>query len=169
MDKLSLRDKFDRVMSIEMLEHCKNYKMAFALISSMLKKDGMCFVHVFTHKNYPYHFVYRDEDDWLTKYFFEGGTMPSNDLFLFFNDDLLCQRRWVVNGRNYARTSYDWLCLFDDNKEDVKRIFGDTYGNENAVKWSTRWRMFYLAVATMFEYNNGDEWMVCHYLFRPNK
>eukprot|EP01128_Nolandella_sp_AFSM9_P012217 TRINITY_DN9062_c0_g1_i1.p1 TRINITY_DN9062_c0_g1~~TRINITY_DN9062_c0_g1_i1.p1 ORF type:complete len:398 (-),score=86.03 TRINITY_DN9062_c0_g1_i1:19-1098(-) len=164
---LGLEDTFDRVLSIEMLEHCKNYEKAFKLISRLLKPEGKCFVHVFTHKRYPYHFQYRDEDDWLTKYFFEGGTMPSNDLFLLFNEHLRCDRRWVVDGRNYAKTSYDWLALFDKNRERVLQLFATTYGEKNKVMWATRWRMFYLAVATMFEMH--EEWMVCHYLFSPVK
>jgi len=157
--------QFDRIVSIEMLEHCKNYEKVFALLGDSLKDNGLAFVHVFAHIDFPYHFEYRSQDDWMTKEFFEGGTMPSHDLFLFFQDDLRVVDRWLVDGRNYGKTSLDWLALVDANWAKILSIFSTTYGAANAQKWAIRWRLFYLACANCFNYADGQQWVVSHFLF----
>jgi len=169
LHKQNLVKQFDRVVSIEMLEHCKNYEKAFNLISNMLKDDGLVFIHVFSHKDYPYHFEVKGDDDWMTKQFFQGGTMPSHDLFMYFQNDIVVDKRWVVNGRNYAQTSEFWLQGVDAKLSEVQKIFAQTYGAADSYRWVMRWRMFYLAVAELFATNNGEEWFVSHYLFSKRK
>jgi len=48
----------------------------------------------------------------------------------------------------------------------VKEIMEVTYGKEEAVKWTVYWRTFFIALAELFAYNNGDEWMIAHFLFK---
>jgi cyclopropane-fatty-acyl-phospholipid synthase len=42
-------EAFDRVVSIEMFEHMKNYETLLGRISSWLRPGGMLFVHIFVH------------------------------------------------------------------------------------------------------------------------
>ena len=156
---------FDRIVSVEMFEHMKNYRLLFAKVARWLAADGRVFVHVFANRNVAYPFEDRESDDWMTRYFFTGGTMPSFDLFKSFSDDLQVEKRWWVSGRHYERTANDWLRRMDAAEEPIMRIFESTYGAADARAWFGRWRMFYMAVAELFGFEDGAQWGVAHYRF----
>ena len=157
---------FDRVVSIEMFEHMKNWPRLMASIARWLRPGGHFFAHVFTHSRFAYHFEVRDESDWMSKYFFTGGMMPAHDLFIQFQDDLKLVTDWKVNGRHYARTSEHWLQNMDAHRAEIMPLFAQTYGAGSAVKWWAYWRVFYLACAELWAFRDGEEWHVSHYLFR---
>ena len=69
--------KFDRIVSVEMFEHLRNYGEIFGRISNWLNEEGQFFMHIFCHRNQPYEFIDRGPGDWMTRYFFAGGIMPS--------------------------------------------------------------------------------------------
>jgi len=165
MNTFDIDEKFDRVVSVEMFEHMRNYQLLMDKISSWLEPDGKLFVHIFTHREYAYLFEVKDETDWMSKYFFTGGIMPSDDLLFYFNDNLAVEKHWHVNGMNYSKTSEAWLKNMDDYKKQIMPLFEETYGKEHAVKWWVYWRIFYMACAELWGYNKGNEWMVSHYLF----
>ncbi|MFP3185975.1 MAG: class I SAM-dependent methyltransferase, partial [Paraburkholderia sp.] len=156
---------FDRVLSIEMFEHVKNYGALLARIAGWMRPGGRLFVHLFAHRMLAYHFEVRDRGDWMSKYFFTGGTMPSETLLLNFQDDLRITRRWWVSGTHYACTANAWLARLDAVRASVMPILVETYGARDAARWFQRWRMFYMAVAELFGYRRGNEWGVAHYLF----
>ena len=160
-----LADGFDRIVSVEMFEHMKNYRLLFAKVARWLADDGRVFVHVFANRNVAYPFEDREADDWMTRYFFTGGTMPSFDLFKTFSDDLQIEKRWWVSGRHYERTANDWLRRMDAAEAPIMRIFESTYGAADARVWFGRWRMFYMAVAELFGFDAGSQWGVAHYRF----
>nr|AJD20225.1 coclaurine N-methyltransferase [Podophyllum peltatum] len=157
---------YDRIVSIEMFEHMKNYKELLKKISSWMKPDALLFVHIFVHKVFAYHFQDSGDDDWMARSFFTGGTMPADGLLLYFQDDLSILNHWRVSGNHYSRTSEEWLKNMDRNLEPIKIIFAKTYGENEIRKWIAYWRTFFLAVSELFGYNNGEEWMVSHYLFK---
>ncbi|XP_025882010.1 (S)-coclaurine N-methyltransferase isoform X2 [Oryza sativa Japonica Group] len=166
ISKFEMERSFDRIISIEMFEHMKNYKALLKKLSRWMKEDSLLFVHYFCHKTFAYHFEDNNEDDWITRYFFTGGTMPSANLLLYFQDDVSIANHWLVSGTHYARTSEEWLKRMDKNITSIRPIFEKTYGKESATKWIAYWRTFFISVAELFGYNNGDEWMVAHFLFR---
>jgi len=159
-----LNQKFDRIMSIEMFEHMKNYQKLLEKVSSWMKDDGMLFIHIFTHKEYAYDFA--QDDGWMATHFFTGGTMPSDDLLLYFQDHVTLVDHWFLNGTHYGKTSEAWLVNTDKHSQQILRIFEKTYGKEDARMWLYRWRIFFLSCAELFNYKNGDEWGVSHYLFK---
>ncbi|OLL22767.1 (S)-coclaurine N-methyltransferase [Neolecta irregularis DAH-3] len=160
--KFSDLTSFDRVLSVEMFERMKNHKLLLARISSWLKPHGKLFVHIFCHKTTPYDY---HEDGWIQKYFFTGGTMPSADLFLYFQEDMVIENHWLINGKHYAQTCEDWLKLLYKHKNQAIPHLRDTYGEGEAEKWYNRWIVFYLARAELFAWKDGEEWMVGQYLF----
>ncbi|WP_218944251.1 SAM-dependent methyltransferase [Marinicella rhabdoformis] len=168
INQLELNQQFDRVVSVEMFEHVRNYQQLFANISSWLKHEGMLFIHVFCHRFLMYPFEEEGDDNWMGKYFFSGGQMPAFDTFLNFQDDLRIQKRWAESGKHYQKTANHWLENTDKNKSEILALFQSCYGDD-AQLWFQRWRMFFMSCAELFGYNQGSEWLVGHYLFSNNK
>lgn len=168
VNRLELEEgRFDRVMSVEMLEHVRNYQQLFARIARWMKPDGRFFVHIFTHGTDPYPFETEGSDNWMGRYFFTGGLMPSDDLFYHFQKDLVIEKHWRVNGRHYEKTARGWLANMDARREEILPILAEAYGRKDAALWFQRWRIFFMACAELWGFNGGREWMVSHYVFSP--
>ncbi|MSU72407.1 MAG: class I SAM-dependent methyltransferase [Opitutus sp.] len=158
--------RFDRVVSVEMFEHLKNYQRLFANIARWLKPGGLLFTHIFSHSRFSYHFVAQGPTDWMSRHFFTGGQMPAHDLLPHFQDDLKLVSEWKVDGTHYQKTAEHWLQNMDRHRAEIMPLFAQTYGPEQATKWWAYWRVFYLSCAELWGYRGGEEWLVSHYLFR---
>jgi cyclopropane-fatty-acyl-phospholipid synthase len=158
--------RFDRVVSVEMFEHMRNYESLMRRICDWLEPSGTLFVHIFAHKTYAYPFEVRDASDWMAKYFFSGGIMPSDDLLLYFQQELRIHEHWQVDGSHYSRTSEHWLQNMDRHRSEIEPILAQTYGPDQLRRWWTYWRVFFMSCAELWGYNGGQEWLVSHYLFR---
>lgn len=169
VNKLSLpHNQFDRVLSIEMFEHMRNYRQLLNNISDWLNGSGKLFVHIFVHRYLMYPFEVQSDDDWMSEYFFTGGLMPAADTLLHFQEQLALETRWLVDGTHYQRTSNHWLANMDANRAAIMPLFRQVYGDAEAAKWFNRWRIFFMSCAELFGLRMGQEWMVAHYLFSNN-
>ena len=164
VNKLDLNKQFDRIVSIEMFEHLRNYKLILNSLNNALKLDGRLFIHIFCNKKLTYFYEMKNNLDWMTKYFFQGGIMPSKDIFEYFEDDLEIINQWNINGNHYSKTCRAWLSNHYKNKKKILDIFQKHYDNPKI--WFNRWRIFFLSCEAFFALNNGEEYFVSHYLFK---
>ena len=165
MNRFQVDERYDRIVSVEMFEHMRNYARLFTRISSWLKDNGLFFMHIFCHRSDPYEFIDQGPGDWMSRYFFSGGMMPSDDLPLYFQQDLKLKERWRWNGAHYEKTANAWLERLDEHRHELMPVLESTYGSDSASMWLVRWRIFFMSCAELFGYNSGNEWWVSHYLF----
>jgi cyclopropane-fatty-acyl-phospholipid synthase len=160
---------FDRVLSVEMLEHVRNYEELFRRISTWLKPDGKLMVHIFCHARFAYPFETEGASNWMGSQFFTGGIMPADDLFLYFQRDLILEEQWRFSGIHYTRTLETWLYNCAAQRKELLRLFQANRKRSEAARELQRWRIFFMACAELFKYRKGQEWYVSHYLFRNNR
>ena len=166
VNNLELNKQFDRIVSIEMFEHLRNYKLILNSLNHALKSDGKLFIHIFCHKKLTYLYEVKNNLDWMTKYFFQGGIMPSKDIFQYFEGELEMINQWDINGNHYSKTCKAWLNNHYKNKKKILDIFEKHYDEPKI--WFNRWRIFFLSCEAFFALNNGKEYFVAHYLFKKS-
>ena len=159
--------RFDRVVTVEMFEHMRNWEALLSRVRPWLRDTGLFFQHVFAHRHAAYPFEARDESDWMSIHFFSGGMMPSHDQLDRLDIPFVREDQWEVSGEHYGRTSEDWLRNLERARDEVLPVLAETYGTEHAELWYHRWRVFFLACAELFAWDGGREWIVSHNLLRP--
>jgi len=157
---------FDRVLAIEMFEHLRNYRRCFpgSPIGSR-RRGGFLSISSAIRSSLPF-FEASHEDDWMGRYFFTGGLMPSEHLLHFFQEDLTLEKQWRVSGLHYKKTAEQWLQRLDDHHEIILPMMEKNYGRGNSVLWFRRWRIFFMACSELWGHQKGQEWWVAQYLFK---
>ena len=165
VNHLHLDRRFDRILSIEMFEHMKNYEWLMANLAVHLKSEGKLFVHMFSHRELAFEFDASDADNWMARTFFTGGLMPSDDLLLHFQQELALSGHWRVCGLHYACTLRAWLDKLDQRKPEVRKVLANIYGADKETLWLVNWRLFFMACEETWKLHGGREYLVSHYLF----
>lgn len=167
MNSFDVAERFDRVVSIEMFEHMRNWEVLLARIAGWLRADGSLFVHVFRHARFAYAFETAGADNWLGRHFFTGGIMPSDDLVDRFARDLRVVDRWSQDGTHYQRTAEAWLGNLDARRAEVEAVLGRGNAAAPAAVATARWRVFFMACSELFGFAGGTEWGVSHWKLAP--
>ena len=123
-DYRELSGKFDKIVSIEMLEAVGHEYLGeyFAKCDSLLKPNGLAVLQVITFPDQQYE-DYRQDSDWIQKYIFPGGICPSLSAILAAVTD---NSSFVVDnveniGPHYAATLRIWQERFDANYSKLKK------------------------------------------------
>ena len=169
MNRFEIDATFDRIVSVEMFEHMRNYEVLFEKLNGWLKPEGKFMMHIFCHRDVPYAFEVQGDDDWMSQFFFSGGFMPSDDTPQHFQQNLKISNQWRWDGTHYEKTANAWLENMDRNIKSIKPIFEACYGKKDTQLWIQRWRIFFMACAELFGFDDGQEWWVSHYLFEKQK
>jgi len=168
MNEFSTGLRFDRIVSVEMFEHMRNYAELLRRIASWSRPGALLFVHVFAHSRFAYPYEVEDASDWMAQHFFTGGVMPSDNLLLYFQEHFSIRRHWRLSGLHYQKTSEAWLERLDSHRNEVLDLFAAGYGKGEARRWLVRWRVFFMACTELFGFAGGNEWIVSHYLFETS-
>ncbi|MGI8754368.1 MAG: SAM-dependent methyltransferase [Acidimicrobiales bacterium] len=159
---------FDRIVSIEMLEHVANHEELFGRIARWLAPDGRFFTHIFTGADVAFRYDADDPRDWMGRYFFSGGLMPSDDWFLHLQSDLVCVDHWRLSGTHYERTANAWIDNLNAHRDEVLDVLAADVGRRQAKVWFRRWTAFFMGCAQLWGHRDGRDFIVSHYLFEPH-
>jgi cyclopropane-fatty-acyl-phospholipid synthase len=169
MNDFDTERRFDRVISVEMFEHMRNWARLLRRIATWLRSNGKLFIHIFTHRRFAYLFEEEGKENWMGRYFFTEGLMPSDDLLYHFQDHLDVESHWRLNGTHYQKTADAWLAHMGEEKAEILPILKTVYGEKKAKRWFRRWRIFFMACSELWGYGNGNEWLVSHYLLKKGE
>lgn len=149
-------------------QHMKNYEQLMSRVASWLRPAGLLFVQILCHREFAYGFDSKrgSDTEWMARNFFSGGTMPSDDLLIYFQNDLCILDHWCLNGNHYAKTLEAWLDRLYQYMDKVRPIFEASYGADLVEQHLFNWRMFFIYCAEVFAFRGGNEWIVSHYLFQ---
>lgn len=123
-DYRDLKGKYDRVVSIEMIEAVgeKYWRNYFKKIKDVLKKDGLAGIQVILINNKSYQ-KYSKSVDFIQKYVFPGGMLPSQEKL---NENYVNAGLIEINshsfGKSYAKTLTIWHKEFLNSLSSIKKL-----------------------------------------------
>ncbi len=145
--------KFDRIVSVGMLEHVggSNYDLFFENVDAVLKESGLFLLH------YISGIKESEGDAWIKKYIFPGGVIPTLREIIYISAEYNYHTIDVESLRmHYTRTLLEWYKNFQNNKDKVKEMFDE--------KFIRMWSLYLCSCAAAF--NNGVVDLIKFYLVK---
>ncbi|MBU9737633.1 SAM-dependent methyltransferase [Diplocloster agilis] len=132
--------RFDRVVSVGMLEHVgrQNYELFLKSVDSVLKPSGLFLLHYISAlKEHP-------GDPWIKKYIFPGGMIPSlREMIQLFGDHRYYTLDVESLRRHYVKTLLCWRDNFEKHREEIAEMF-DT-------EFVRMWELYLCSCAASFD------------------
>lgn len=142
-DLPKLAKSYDKIASVGMFEHVgqDQYPIFMETVSKLLNENGVMLLHTITHQ--------KEEpgDPWIQKYIFPGGYIPSIREIISLLPDYNFFLHDVESLRlHYAKTLDHWSSRFEENLEEVRKMYDDTF--------IRMWRLYLQSSAAFFR-NGG--------------
>jgi cyclopropane-fatty-acyl-phospholipid synthase len=139
MDYRDLDEKFDRIVSVGMIEHVgyKNYRTFFEIASRCLNDNGLFLLHTIGNIKSE-----KSIDPWTDKYIFPNGILPSVAQIGKAIEKLFVMEDWHNFGKDYDKTLMAWYENFEMNWDKIKDKYSD--------RFYRTWKYFLLSAAGSF-------------------
>ena len=156
VDYRDLKEKFDRIISIEMFEAVgeKYWPIFFNKLRNSLNNNGLIGMQLITIKNELYN-NYKNNSDFIQKYIFPGGFLPSENSLnkVTYENGLQINYKKSL-AEDYAKTLSIWRKRFLENWENMPK--DPKYNNKFKKMWE-----YYLAYCEAgFKSNNTDVFQI---------
>ncbi len=148
-DYRDMTGKFDRIVSIGMLEHVgyKNYKKFFGICQKLLNDDGLMLHHTIGSNS-----SVRSGDPWMDRYIFPGGNLPSITQVSKAIEGKLVIEDIHNFGPDYDKTLIAWHKNFIKHWKEL--------GNFYDERFKRMWEYYLLSCAAGFRSRNLQLWQI---------
>lgn len=148
-DYRDLDGRFDRVVSIGMIEHVgfKNYRRFFSTVRGLMEPEGRFLLHTIGGN----HSVTRT-DRWIARYIFPDSMIPSIAQLGRAMEDRFVMEDWHGFGPDYDSTLMAW----HDNVAAERKYLLAHYGE----RFYRMWTYYLLACAGSFRARKNQVWQI---------
>jgi len=150
MDYRDLHDKYDRIVSVGMIEHVglKNYGNFFRIANKCLKDNGLFLLQTIGNTKST-----KALDRWTDKYIFPNGLIPSIAQLGKATEHLFVMADWHSFGHDYDKTLMAWYEQFTSHWDNIK--------NNYSERFYRMWKYFLLSAAGSFRSGTGNQlWQI---------
>lgn len=160
--RTSVRERFDRIVSIGVFEHLSNLKLALAALRGLVKEDGACLLHYIVYTKLIERFAdYDMSDTFMRRYIFPHSRFWHDRELFRYQEDFTIERYWYLNGRNYQRTLEAWRANFHARWHAIRAIRGDD------ERFRRIWTYYFRFTRALFRGAGGRQTGNGQYLLRP--
>jgi cyclopropane-fatty-acyl-phospholipid synthase len=156
MDYRDVHDRFDRVVSLGMLEHIgpKNHRTYMQVVDRNLADDGLCLLQFFASRD-SFPNLHCNEVIWIVRHIFPGLVVPS-----LAQVGAAIERLFVLEdlhnfGSDYHPTLLAWTANFERNWA-AQPALRDRYGE----RFFRMWRYYMLSAAGAFRARKYQLWQL---------
>lgn len=148
-DYRSLHEKFDRICSIGMFEHVgyKNYAEYMRVAHRCLKDQGLFLLHTIGSNT-----TLTRCDEWLDRYIFPNGMLPSVKQVGGAIEKLFSLEDWHSFGADYDKTLMAWQHNFVTHWDELKNNYDD--------RFYRMWNYYLLSCAGAFRARDIQLWQI---------
>lgn len=148
-DYRDLNEQFDHVVSVGMFEHVgqSNYTLFMQTANRVLAEDGLFLLHTIG-VNEPYPLA----NEWIVKYIFPNGALPSISQIGKAAEKLFVMEDWHNFGAYYDKTLMAWYHNFVAHWEQLKKSYDE--------RFYRMWTYYLLSCAGGFRSRSVQLWQI---------